>query len=131
MKKIIVVGLVTLGTLTLGLQAYDKTERRQDMQTMEVAMGQIQKGILSNNEKMALQGIENLKTSSSQVEIAPKKKDMDYTATYAKKQGDNIIFFADKIKENLEAGRKHSAAKNYTEVLGQCISCHNKLRKWN
>ncbi len=130
MKRIIV-GLVTLCTLTLGLQAYDKTERRQDMQTMEAAMAQIQKGILSNNEKMALQGIKNLKEASSKVEVAPTKKDMDYTASYAKKQADNIMLYSDKIKANLEAGRKHSAAKNYTEVLGQCISCHNKLRKWN
>jgi len=36
----------------------------------------------------------------------------------------------DKIKSSIEADRKHSASSSYTKVLGECISCHNKLRKW-
>jgi len=128
MKKIIA-GLVTFGVLTFSLQAYDQAERIQDMQTMEVSMAQIQKGILYNNKKIVLQGVENLKNASSKVEIAP-KTDMDYSAVFAKKQAANIIKFADKVKENIEAGHKHAAATNYTKMLDQCISCHNKIRKW-
>ena len=128
MKKTIA-GLVTLGVLTVSAQAYDQAERIQDMQMMEVSMAQIQKGILYNNKKIVLQGVENLKNASSKVEIAP-KTDMDYSTVFAKKQAANIIKFADKIKQNIEAGHKHGAASNYTKVLDQCISCHNKIRKW-
>jgi cytochrome c553 len=129
MKKIII-GLFTLGVLTVSLHAYDQAERIQDMQTMEVSMAQIQKGILYNNKKMAIQGVESLKNASSKVEVAP-KTEMDYSAVFAKKQAVNIVKFADKVKENIEAGHKHAAATNYTKVLDQCISCHNKIRKWN
>jgi len=129
MKKIIT-GLFTLGALTLSLNAYDQAERIQDMQTMEVSMAQIQKGILYNNKQMVLQGVENLKNASSKVEITS-KSEMDYSAVFAKKQAANIVKFSDKIKENIEAGQKHAAATNYTKVLDQCISCHNKIRKWN
>ncbi|RRS30613.1 MAG: hypothetical protein P794_06620 [Epsilonproteobacteria bacterium (ex Lamellibrachia satsuma)] len=129
MKKIII-GLITFGALTFNLQAYDQSERIQDMQTMEASMAQIQKGILYNNKKMVLQGVANLKQASSKVEIAP-KTDMDYSTNFAKNQASNIRKFADRVKENIKAGHKHGAAMNYTKVLDQCISCHNKIRKWN
>jgi predicted RNA-binding protein with EMAP domain len=129
MKKILA-ALFTVSTLTMSLYGYGQTNRIQDMQNMETAMSEIQKGILYNNKKMVLEGVENLKKASANVKVAP-KGDMDYNAIFAKKQSKNIIKYADKVKENIEAGHKHGAATNYTNVLGECISCHNKIRKWN
>lgn len=129
MKKIIS-SLLTFGVLTTMLHAYDQTDRIKDMQSMENAMSQIQKGILYNNKKLVLQGIEILKDASMKVEIAP-KSELDYSTYFSKRQSANIRKFSDKIKQNIEAGHKHGAASNYTKVLDQCISCHNKIRKWN
>ncbi len=122
--------LLTLGALALSLHAYDENDRRQDMQTMEAAMGQIQKGILYNNKSLVVQGVDNLKTTAKNVQISP-KGEMDYTPAFAKSQTKSIMVYADKVKADIEAGKKHSAADNYTKVLDQCISCHNKIRKWN
>ena len=121
--------MMAMSVLSMSAYGYSKEERVKDMQVMETAMAQIQKGILSNDQKMVLEGVDNLKKSTASVEVAPKAH-MDYGPSYAKKQSKNILIYADKIKSNIEEGRKHSAAKNYTEVLGECISCHNKLRKW-
>ncbi len=129
MKKIIS-ALFTFALLVSAVHAYDQTDRIKDMQSMESAMAQIQKGILYNNKKLVLQGIDTLKESSMKVEITP-KSEMDYSSYFAKRQSENIRKFADKIKKNIEAGHKHGAATNYTKVLDQCISCHNKIRKWN
>jgi len=126
----IIIAISVLGSLAVGLQAYDQVERIQDMQTMEASMAQVQKGILYNNNKMVLQGIENLKKASGKVELT-EKTDMDYSSKFAKQKAANITKFADKIKTNIEANHKHAASANYTEVLKQCISCHNKIRKWN
>ncbi len=123
-------GLLTLSALTLSLQAYDQAERIQDMQTMEVSMVEIQRGILYNNKTMVLKGVESLKKISRKVEIS-KNDDMDYSASFAKKQTANIIRYADKLQVNIEANQKHAATTNYTKVLNQCVSCHNKIRKWN
>lgn len=123
-------GLFTLGALTLSLQAYDQAERIQDMQTMEVSMVEIQRGILYNNKTMVLKGVESLKKVSRKVEIS-NNDDMDYSASFAKKQTANIIRYADKLQTNIEANQKHAATTNYTKVLNQCVSCHNKIRKWN
>ena len=125
-----VAALLTLGVLTSSLQAYDQAERIQDMQTMEISMAEIQSGILYNNKKMVLKGVESLKKTSSKVEVS-KKDDMDYSAAFAKKQAANIIRYADKLKASIEADQKHAATTNYTKVLNQCVSCHNKIRKWN
>ena len=129
MKKIMA-GLFTLGALTLSLQAYDQAERIQDMQTMEISMVEIQRGILYNNKTMVLKGVESLKKISRKVEIS-KNDDMDYSASFAKKQTANIIRYADKLQVNIEANQKHAATTNYTKILNQCVSCHNKIRKWN
>ncbi len=122
--------ITVLGSLTVGLQAYDQVERIQDMQTMEASMAQIQKGILYNNNKMVLQGVENLKQASSKVEVT-EKTDMDYSSKFAKQKASNIIKFADKIKISIEENHRHAASSHYTEVLKECVSCHNKIRKWS
>jgi len=129
MRKTIL-GLLALSALTLTLQAYDDTDRKVDMQVMEASMAQIQKGILYNNKKLVTQGVANLKQSSDTVEIVEKSV-MDYSPRFAKEQADDIMKLANEIQEKMESGRKHSAASSYTKVLDKCITCHNKIRKWN
>ncbi len=128
MKKI-VTSMMVMSVLSMSLYGYSKEERVTDMQAMEIAMAKIQKGILSNDDKMVVEGVDNLKKATANVEVAP-KGDMDYGPSYAKQQSKNIMKYADKIKSNIEEDRKHSASSNYTKVLNECISCHNKLRKW-
>ena len=128
MKKI-VTSMMVMSVLSMSLYGYSNEERVTDMQAMEMAMAQIQKGILSNDDKMVVEGVDNLKKSTANVEVAP-KGDMDYGPSFAKQQSKNIMKYADKIKSNIEDDRKHSATSNYTKVLNECISCHNKLRKW-
>jgi len=124
--------LALLGVLVLSISAYgyDRTDRIKDMQTMADAMSAIQKGILYNDNKLVLEGVANLKKAASTVEIAPKST-MDFSASFAKRKADNIKKYAEKVEENMKEGRKHGAARHYTNVLGECISCHNKIRKWN
>ncbi len=128
--KRIVVSLLVLGSMALNLHAYSNADRIEDMRVMEIAMQKIQKGILYNNKDMVLQGVDKLKKASRNVEV-DKKEDMDYSASFAKKQAENIIRYADKLKVSIEAKQKHAATTNYTKVIKECVSCHNKIRKWN
>jgi len=129
MKKSIL-AFLSAGMLSVSLHGYDQADRIKDMQTMAEAMSAIQKGILYNNRKMVLEGVAHLKKSSASVEIAPKGS-LDFTASFAKKQSDNIQKYAEGIEKNIKEKHKHGAAKSYTKVLSECISCHNKIRKWN
>ncbi len=130
MKKVIV-GLFTLGALALSVHAYDKVERKHDMQMMETAMAQIQKGILSNNDKMALQGASNLKEISNKIEIPQNKAELDYKPRYAKKIAQDILKQIDELSDKVEDGKLHSATASYANILNKCISCHKKIRAWN
>ncbi len=130
MKKVIV-GLFTLGALTLTVNAYDKVERRHDMQMMEASMAQIQNGILSNNQKMALQGTSNLKVIANKIEIPQSKSELDYSPKYAKQTTQEIMKQIDVVADKVEDGKLHSATASYSKILNKCISCHNKIRTWN
>ncbi len=128
MKKI-VTSMIVMSVLSVSLYGYSTAERVKDMQMMEMAMSKIQKGILSNNQLLVSEGVENLKKSASYIEVAP-KGDMDYGPSYAKQQKQDIMKYADKIKSSIEKNRKHTANANYTKILDECIACHNKLRSW-
>ncbi len=129
MKKT-VTAIMVMSLLSISAYGYSKEERVKDMQAMETAMAKIQKGILSNSKKMVVDGVDDLKKSSANVEVAPESF-MDYSAVYAKQQSKNILKYADKVKANIEENHKHGANSNYTKILDQCISCHNKIRKWH
>ena len=129
MKKVLSM-LLMVSTMSMSLYAYDQADRIKDMQEMEKAMATIQKGILYNNSKLVVEGVSKLKQAASSVEVAPKST-MEFSGSFAKRKSDNIKKYADKIEENINSGHKHGAARHYTNVLGECISCHNKIRKWN
>ena len=129
MRKILVT-LVTVSMLSMSLYGYSQIDRVKDMQSMEAAMSEIQKGILYNNKKLMLEGVENLKKASVNIEVAPKDS-MDFSVRFAKRQSENIMKYAQKIEKNIKDNHKHAATKNYTKVLNECISCHNKIRKWD
>ena len=130
MKKLIV-GLFTLGALTLTLHAYDKVERKHDMQMMEASLTQIQAGILANNKKMALRGALNLKEIANKIEIPQHKAEMDYKPKYAKKMARDIMKEIDIVSNKIENGKLHSAIAGYSTILNKCVSCHRKIRSWN
>ncbi len=129
MKRTLV-AFIALAALTSSLCAYSQEDRIKDMRSMADALAVVQKGILYNNRKLVHDGIETLKRSSQNIEIAP-KSDMDYSSTFAKSQAENIVRYANKVNLSMEEGKKHSALTNYTKVMNQCVSCHNKIRKWN
>ena len=128
--KNIVIAISLVSSLSVGVQAYDQANRIHDMQMMETSMAEIQKGILYNNNKMIFKGIDGLKKASVKVDVT-EKTEMNYSSKFAKQKAENIMKFADKIKVNATDNHMHAASSNYTKVLNQCISCRNKIRKWN
>jgi cytochrome c556 len=129
MKKIIL-SFIAFAALASSLYAYSQEDRIRDMRTMADALADMQKGILYNNKELVHTGVVNLKKASENIEIAP-KTDMDYSSVFAKREAENIEKYANRVNASMQEGKKHSALTNYTKVMNQCISCHNKLRKWN
>ena len=133
-KIIIAIGLVTLFSLTLHADYTDK-ERIRDMKAMEEGMMKIQKGLLTNDRNILSKGVNQLQQVTRKVE-PPIDSSNDlvqkytYKYKFSRKQGEKIIQYAEDIKTDMNAGNKHSASKSFVKVLDECISCHNKIRKW-
>ena len=133
-KKFIVLGLITLFGVTLQAD-YTDAERIRDMKTMEEAMVKIQKGLLTNDSNLLSKGVNQLQQVTHKVEPPLKSNSIlapqnTHQYKFSRKQGEKIIRFAEDIREDMDAGNKHSASKSFVKVLDECISCHNKIRKW-
>ncbi len=130
----IAIGLISLFSLTLHAE-YTDEERIKDMQKMEEAMVKIQKGLLINDRNMLSKGVNQLQQITRKVEppinsntVLAQKNTHKYK--FSRKQGEKIIHFSEALRKDMDAGRKHSASKSFVKVLDECISCHNKIRKW-
>ena len=133
-KNIIAIGLIALFSLTLHAD-YTDEERIRDMKAMEEGMMKIQKGLLINDKNLLSKGVNQLQQVTRKVE-PPIDSNNDlvqkytYKYKFSRKQGEKIIRYAEDIKVDMNAGNKHSATKSFVKVLDECISCHNKIRKW-
>jgi cytochrome c556 len=133
-KIIISIGLMTLFSVTLNAD-YSNEERIRDMKTMEEAMMKIQKGLLIDDRNILSKGVNQLQQVTRKVEPPINSNSVlaqenTYKYKFSRKQGEKIIRFAEDIKVDMNAGNKHSASKSFVKVLDECISCHNKIRKW-
>jgi len=133
-KIMITIGLMSLFSLTLHAE-YTDEERIKDMQQMEEAMVKIQKGLLINDRNMLSKGVNQLQQVTRKVEPPINSKSIlahkdTHKYKFSRKQGEKIIQFAENIRVDMDAGNKHSASKSFVKVLDECISCHNKIRKW-
>ena len=133
-KKFIVMGLIALFGSTLHAE-YTDEERIRDMQTMEQAMIKIQKGLLISDRNTLSKGVNQLQQVTRKVEPPIDSKSVlaqknTHKYKFSRKQGEKIIQYAEDIKVDMNAGNKHSASKSFVKVLDECISCHNKIRKW-
>ncbi len=133
-KSIIAIGLIALFSLTLNA-SYTDEERIRNMQSMEEAMMKIQKGLLINDKNMLSKGVNQLQQVTRKVEPPLNAKSVlkqknTYKYKFSRKQGEKIIRDAEDIREQMNTGKKHSASKSFVKVLDECISCHNKIRKW-
>jgi hypothetical protein len=133
-KKCILIGLMTLFAVTLHAE-YTDAERIRDMKTLEESMVKIQKGLLTDNSNLVSKGVNTLQQVTRKVQppvdsnsILAQKDTHKYK--FSRKQGEKIIHFSEEIRVEMDAGNKHSASKSFVKVLDECISCHNKIRKW-
>ncbi|MCD6211718.1 MAG: hypothetical protein J7J02_01935 [Sulfurovum sp.] len=133
-KIMIAIGLISLFSLTLHAE-YTNTERIRDMKTMEEAMMKIQKGLLIDDRNILSKGVNQLQQVTRKVEPPLESNSVlaqedTYKYKFSRKEGEKIIRFAEDIRVDMNAGNKHSASKSFVKVLDECISCHNKIRKW-
>ncbi|MGB6018960.1 MAG: hypothetical protein WBF77_05135 [Sulfurimonadaceae bacterium] len=136
MKTFKTVTAALLLTVAVSATAADKNQLKlkSDMRSMLSAMEAIQSGGFYNNKESMIEGVERLKKGLSSLRSSDAKrylpKDQAYADKFANKRADMIAMYADDITVSIKDGNWDDALNDYQQMLGQCTSCHLRIRSW-
>ncbi len=136
MKRLLI-GLTVAATFA-SAEGYSQGDRILDMQKMAQAMQDIQSGLLYNNEDIIKAGTKVLKETI--VKIRPIDSEVSNKDIYEKwlqndlkmtnKIQKKIRKKAEIVEDRFSTGDAVQALQAYTKIIGQCMKCHVRLRKW-
>lgn len=134
MKKILLLSILVSGVLFA--EGVVNKSQMEIMQTLEKAMGTIQKGFLYNNKNVVATGVKDLKASLIDVNAfvikvskADEKKDFD-PKIYAVTETTAIGKSVGEVEKLFKEGKHDEALEVYTKTLNRCVVCHKIIRKW-
>ncbi|WP_295419578.1 hypothetical protein [Sulfurovum sp.] len=135
--KEILIGLM-MATTFASAEGYTQGDRILDMQKMAQAMQDIQSGLLYNNVDIVKAGTKVLKETI--IKIRPIDSEVNNKDIYEKwLQNDlkmtnriqkKIRSHASTLEERFTDGDAVQALQEHSKVLGECMKCHVRLRKW-
>jgi len=131
MKKALVISMLAGSLLFGGEVIYP--DRMKNMQEMETAMSEIQKGFLYDNVNVVQNGVKHLKVTIAHTESFIKEgvgENKINNKVYAKQVAGQIDSMAEEILTTFKKGDRYSAANNYLLILSKCLSCHQTVRSW-
>ncbi len=109
-----------------------------DMQKMAQAMQDIQSGLLYNNLDIIKAGTKVLKDTI--IKIRPIDEEVNNKDIYEKWLNNNLKMTnkiqkkirnkAQTLEERFADGDAVQALQEYSKIIGQCMQCHVRLRKW-
>ncbi len=119
-------------------EGYTQVDRIKDMQKMAQAMQDIQSGLLYNNLDIVKAGTKVLKETI--IKIRPIDEEVNNKDIYEKWLNNNLKMTnkiqkkirnkAETLEERFADGDAVQALQEYSKIMGQCMKCHVRLRKW-
>ncbi|MCF6207449.1 MAG: cytochrome C [Sulfurovum sp.] len=119
-------------------EGYTQGDRILDMQKMAQAMQDIQSGLLYNNLDIVKAGTKTLKDTI--IKIRPIDEEVNNKDIYEKWLNNNLKMTnkiqkkirqkAQDLEERFADGDAVQALQAYSKIIGQCMQCHVRLRKW-
>ena len=138
-KRLLQIGtLLLIGTNIVMAKGYTQADRIADMQKMAQAMQDIQSGLLYNNLDIIKAGTSVLKDTI--IKVRPIDEEVNNKDIYEKWLNNNLKMTnkiqkkirnkADTLEERFADGDAVQALQEYSKIIGQCMKCHVRLRKW-
>ncbi len=138
-KRFLQVGAVLLiGANVVMAKGYTQADRIMDMQKMAQAMQDIQSGLLYNNLDIVKAGTSVLKDTI--IKVRPIDEEVNNKDIYEKWLNNNLKMTnkiqkkirnkANTLEERFADGDAVQALQEYSKIIGQCMKCHVRLRKW-
>ena len=138
-KRLLQLGVVViLGSSTVQAEGYTQGDRIMDMQKMAQAMQDIQSGLLYNNLDIIKAGTKVLKDTIIKVGLTDEEKNnkdiyerwINNNLKMTNKIQKKIRNRADMLEQRFADGDAVQALQEYSKIIGQCMKCHVRLRKW-
>ena len=130
MKLLTTLALSTLLATTI----YAKESMAEDMRVMLKAMQNIQAAGFYNDKEKMQQEVKTLKAHLSSLKSDKTHGylpgDKAYASKFVQKRAKMIEIYADDMLDSLAADKLDDALENYTLILGQCSSCHSRIRSY-
>jgi len=130
--------LIIGSTTFVNAEGYTRADRIADMQKMAQAMQDIQSGLLYNNLDIIKGGTKVLKDTI--IKIRPIDEEVNNKDIYEKWLNNNLKMTnkiqkkirnkAQTLEERFADGDAVQALQEYSKIIGQCMQCHVRLRKW-
>ncbi len=130
--------LIIGSTTLVNAEGYTQADRIMDMQKMAQAMQDIQSGLLYNNLDIIKAGTKVLKDTI--IKIRPIDEEVNNKDIYEKWLNNNLKMTnkiqkkirnkAQTLEERFADGDAVQALQEYSKIIGQCMQCHVRLRKW-
>ncbi len=130
--------LIIGSTTLVNAEGYTQADRIADMQKMAQAMQDIQSGLLYNNLDIIKAGTKVLKDTI--IKIRPIDEEVNNKDIYEKWLNNNLKMTnkiqkkirnkAQTLEERFADGDAVQALQEYSKIIGQCMQCHVRLRKW-
>lgn len=121
-----------------GAEGYTQADRIADMQTMAMAMKDIETGFFYNNIDIVKVGVKQLKETI--VKVGPTNEELNTKDIYERWMDNNIkmtnkikkkiIQKAEDIEDRFSSGDPVQALQAYSKIAEKCMKCHVQLRKW-
>ena len=131
MKKILLASIL-VGSVLL-MAGNTETNQINTMQSLEVSMSQIQKGLLYNHKGMLKKGITSLRAELGNIKsfVINNDKSIQFNAhEYAQKETKALDMIASRILQDFEDGKKETVMIDYEQMLNRCVTCHALVRRW-
>jgi len=131
MKKILLASIL-VGSVLL-MAGNTETNQINTMQSLEVSMSQIQKGLLYNHKGMLKKGIASLRAELGNIKsfVIHNDKSIQFNAhEYAQKETKALDMIASRILQDFEDGKKETVMIDYEQMLNRCVTCHALVRRW-
>ncbi len=111
---------------------------KETMTSMADGLMKIQKGILYNDREVLLAGVRALKrvqdgylTKHGEALKKYMPENPKFAMSLAKLSEKNIERYVRMMREDIFSKHDYSnIAAGYTHIVQECVSCHQKLRKW-
>jgi len=137
-RLLAVASVFILGSNFVMAEGYTQGDRILDMQKMAQAMQDIQSGLLYNNVDIVKAGTKVLKDTI--IKIRPIDEEVNNKDIYEKWLNNNLKMTnkiqkkirqkAQDVEDRFADGDAVQALQAYSKIIGQCMQCHVRLRKW-